>query len=114
MALSPRSEATFVWGALAYALITGFCYAAFTSTVLETIGEGTAAASTRYSMYVAAGNLAIAYTGLVDTRFASEAHVERVVWSDAALNLGGVLVLGLVFWRLGSFGKSRHAPAEPR
>lgn len=114
MALSPPSEATFVWGALVYALISGFCYSAFTATVLETIGEGTAAASTRYSMYVAAGNLAIAYTGLVDTRFASEAHVERVVWSDAALNLGGVLVLGLVFWRLGAFGKSRHAPAEER
>ena len=111
MALSPPSEATFVWGALAYALVTGFCYAAFTATVLETIGEGAAAASTRYAMYVAAGNLAIAYVGLVDTRFSSEAHVEHVVWSDAALNLGGVLILGLVFWRLGSFGSSRHRPA---
>lgn len=109
MALSPAREATFVWGALIYALITGFCYSAFTATVLETIGEGTAAAATRYSMFVAAGNLAIAYVGLVDTRFASEAHIEHVVWSDAALNLGGVLVLGIVFWRLGSFGKSRHA-----
>jgi PAT family beta-lactamase induction signal transducer AmpG len=113
MALSPPSEATFVWGALAYALITGFCYSAFTATVLETIGEGAAAASTRYSMYAAAGNLAIAYVGLADTRFASEAHVEHVVWADAALNLGGVVVLGLVFWRLGSFGKSRHQPQLP-
>ena len=110
MALSPPSEGTFVWGALTYALITGFCYAAFTATVLETIGGGTGAASTRYAMYVAAGNLAIAYVGLVDTRFASEAHVERVVWSDAALNLGGVIVLGTVFWLIGSFGKSRHEP----
>lgn len=113
MALSPPSEGTFVWGALTYALITGFCYSAFTATVLETIGEGTAAASTRYAMYVAAGNLAIAYVGFVDTRFASEAHVEHVVWSDAALNLGGVIVLGTVFWVFGSFGKSRHpSPAE--
>jgi len=113
MALSPPSESTFVWGALAYALITGFCYSAFTATVLETIGEGAAAASTRYSMYAAAGNLAIAYVGLADTRFASEAHVEHVVWADAALNLGGVVVLGLVFWRLGSFGRTRHRPEPP-
>lgn len=108
MALSPPSEATFVWGALVYALITGLCYAAFTATVLETIGASTAAAATRYSMYVAAGNLAIAYVGKVDTRFSSEAHVEYAVWTDAALNLGGVLVLGLVFWRIGSFGRTRH------
>jgi MFS family permease len=111
MALSPPSEATFIWGALIYALISGFCYSAFTATVLETIGEGAAAASTRYAMFVAAGNLAIAYVGLVDTRFASEKNVEHVVWSDAALNLGGVLVLAIVFWRLGSFGKTRHRPA---
>ena len=107
MALSPPSESTFVWGALTYALITGFCYSAFTATVLETIGEGATAASTRYSMFVAAGNLAITYAGFVDTRF-SEVHVEHVVWSDAALNLGGVAILGVVFWRLGLFAKSRQ------
>lgn len=111
MALSPPSKMTFMVGALVYALISGFCYSAFTATVLETIGSSATAASTRYSMYVAAGNLAIAYVGLVDTRFASEAHVEHVVWSDAALNLGGVVILFLVFWRLGSFGKWRHAAA---
>ena len=113
MALSPPSWNTFVWGALMYALITGFCYSAFTATVLETIGGGAAAASTRYSMYVAAGNLAIAYVGLADTRFASEAHIEHVVWADAGLNLGGVVVLGLVFWLLGSFGRTHHAPPKP-
>jgi MFS transporter, PAT family, beta-lactamase induction signal transducer AmpG len=110
MALSPPSEGTFVWGALTYALITGFCYSAFTATVLETIGGSKAAASTRYAMCVAAGNLAIAYVGLIDTRFASEEHIEHVVWSDAALNLGGVVILGTVFWLLGSFGKMRHDP----
>jgi len=41
-----------------------------------------------------------------------------VVASDAVLNLIGVAILGLVFWRLGSFGKWRHptelaAPGEP-
>jgi MFS family permease len=112
MALSPSSEITFKWGALVYALITGFCYSAFTATVLETIGGGSAAASTRYSMYVAAGNLAIAYVGLFDTRFASEAHVEHVVWADAGLNLGGVVVLGTVFWLLGSFGRPHHPPPK--
>ena len=112
MALSPASETTFIWGALTYALITGFCYSAFTATVLETIGRSTKSASMQYSMFVAAGNAAIAYVGLVDSRFHERSGVAGVVGSDAALNLGGVVVLGIVFWMLGSFGKSRH-PATP-
>ena len=112
MALSPPSEATFTAGALTYALVTGFCYAAFTATVLETIGKDTKSASTRYSMFTAAGNLAIAYVGLIDSRFEAHHGVAGVVGSDAALNIAGVVVLGLVFWKLGSFGKSRHVP-EP-
>ncbi|MGN6110299.1 MAG: MFS transporter [Kofleriaceae bacterium] len=109
MALSPRAPETYVWGVMTYALITGFCYSAFTATVLETIGGEGRAAATQYSLFTAAGNAAINYVGLVDTRF-HEAHgVEGVVASDAALNLIGVAVLALVFWRLGSFGKWRHA-----
>ena len=108
MAISPPSQLTFIIGALAYALVTGFCYAAFTATVLETIGTGSKSASTRYSLFTAAGNAAIAYTGLVDTRFEKHHGVAGVVGSDAALNIIGVVVLGFVFWRLGSFGKTKH------
>lgn len=111
MALSPRAPETYVFGVMTYALITGFCYAAFTATVLETIGETTEAGATQYSLFTAAGNAAIAYVGLVDTRF-HEAHgVEGVVASDATLNLVGVAILALVFWRLGAFGRWRHGPA---
>jgi len=110
MAVSPPSRATFMAGALTYALVTGFCYAAFTATVLETIGKDTKSASTRYSMFTAAGNIAIAYVGLIDSRFEAHHGVSGVVASDAILNIVGVVILGLVFWKLGSFGKSRHVP----
>ena len=115
MALSPTTELTYIAGVAAYALITGFCYASFTSTVLETIGKGGQAAATQYSLFVAAGNTAIAYVGLVDTRFADTYGVNGVIGSDAILNLVGVVVLAIAFWRLGSFGKWRHpvAPADP-
>lgn len=113
MALSPRSGMTFTVGALTYALVTGFCYAAFTATVLETIGKDAKSASTRYSMFTAAGNVAIAYVGLVNSRFALNHGVEGVVASDAVLNIAGVVVLGLVFWKLGSFGKPKHSDDDP-
>lgn len=112
MALSPRTAPTYVAGVACYALITGFCYAAFTAYVLETIGNSDRTAATKYSLFTAASNFAITYVGWIDTRFKEHYNVEGVIGSDAALNLIGVLVLGLVFWRLGSFGKWRH-PADP-
>jgi MFS family permease len=112
MALSPRTEMTFIVGVALYMLLTGFGYAAFTAVVLETIGKGGQAAATKFSMYFAAGNAAVLYVGLIDTRFESRYGVEGVIASDAAMNLLGVVILALVFWRLGSFGKWRH-PVEP-
>jgi PAT family beta-lactamase induction signal transducer AmpG len=112
MTLSPRTPMTFIIGGLTYALITGFCYAAFTATVLETMGKAGPAAATQYSLFIAAGNLAITYVGLIDTRFNEHHGVEGVVASDAALNIIGVVVLAFAFWRLGAFGKWRH-PGVP-
>jgi PAT family beta-lactamase induction signal transducer AmpG len=112
MALSPRSELTYLTGVTTYALITGFCYAAFTAYVLETIGKSDRTAATKYSLFTAASNFAITYVGWIDTRFSERHGVEGVVASDAALNLIGAAVLAVVFWRLGSFGKWRH-PIEP-
>ncbi len=112
MALSPRVELTFIIGVALYMLLTGFGYAAFTAVVLETIGRGGRTAATKFSMYFAAGNAAILYVGLIDTRFASRHGVEGVIASDAAMNLLGVVILALAFWRLGSFGKWRHPEAS--
>jgi MFS family permease len=108
MALSPVVPATYFVGVAVYTLLTGFGYAAFTAVVLETIGKSSQASATQFSLYFAAGNAAIAYVGLIDTRFMDRHGIPGVVASDAALNLLGVVVLGVAFWRLGSFGKWRH------
>lgn len=113
MVLSPRSDMTYLWGVTTYALITGFCYSAFTATVLETVGKGGEAASTKYALFVAAGNAAIAYVGLADTRFHDRYGVEGVVGSDAGLNILGVVVLGGIFAYLGYFKSLRHTPEMP-
>lgn len=103
MMVSPRTEVTYAWGVMLYALITGLCYSAFTATVLETIGKGGKAASAQYALFVAAGNAAIAYTLKVDSAFHKAHGVEGVVASDAGLNVLGVVVLAIVFWRLGAW-----------
>jgi MFS family permease len=130
MGLAPRTDTAFLVTALAYTLVTGFCYSAFTSVVLETIGGGARGASTRYALFVAAGNFAIWYVGFADTRFGGtqkfvvsdhwwwrkeEAFpvVGNVIACDVVLNLVGVVVLSVVFWKLGSFGRRRIGRSAP-
>ena len=108
MAISPRSVETYAIGVSAYYLVMGYCFVAFTATVLETIGSGGKAAATKYTLYTAAGNAAISYVNFVDTRFEKSHGVEGVVFADALLNIAGVVVLALVSWRLGAFGRWRH------
>ena len=123
MALGGRSDTAFLWGALAYTLVMGFCFAAFTSVVLETIGTGGRAASTRYALFVAAGNFAIWYVGIADTRFGGTVRgadgkdvpvVGDVIACDVVLNVIGVVVLAIAFWKLGSFVRRTRSRAEDR
>jgi len=110
---APTRE-VYIIGVSAYNLVTGFCFAAFTATVLETIGHGDAAAGTKYTLCTAAGNIAIAYVNFVDTR--AYAHwdqsTQAMFTCDALLNICGAAILAIVFWRLGSFGASKHPPEQ--
>jgi PAT family beta-lactamase induction signal transducer AmpG len=113
IALQAQTPIVYIVGISAYQLVTGICFSAFTATVLETIGHGDAAAATKYTLCTAAGNVAIAYTNLGDTQAYAHYHnaAPALFGSDAVLNIAGVLALGFVFWRLRSFGASKH-PAE--
>ncbi|HEY4242541.1 MAG TPA: MFS transporter [Kofleriaceae bacterium] len=117
VAFCPHTTTVYVVGVGSYLFVMGFCYSAFTATVLETIGHGDAAAATKYTLFTAAGNAAIAYTDFTNTRFAPtedkagnlvSGNIGHVWLSDAVLNIAGVILLGLVFWKLGSWGKRRH------
>ena len=113
IAVMPPTELVFALGVSAYAIITGFSYSAYSATVLETIGDGGKAASTQYTLFSAAGNAAITYVLVIETRFHKNHGSEGVLLADAVLNLVGVIVMGLVFWRLGAFGR-RVKPPIPR
>src|SRR5262249_4691010 len=95
MAPAPLSPPTYLVGVCAYFLVSGFCYAAFSAVVLEAIGRAGASASAQYALFVAAGNFAITYVGWLDTRFHHTYGPRGLLGVDAALNLGGVVALGL-------------------
>ena len=112
---APTRE-VYIVGVSVYNLVTGFCFAAFTATVLETIGHGDAAAGTKYTLFTAAGNIAITYTNFVDTHaYAHWSNSSGALFAcDALQNIAGVVVLGAIFWRLRTFGASRHPPERAK
>jgi hypothetical protein len=53
-------------GTIFYLITTGFCYARFLALVVDVLGPGEHGTSTRYSLFLAAGNLPIAYVLSLD------------------------------------------------
>jgi MFS family permease len=106
MAISPINGTTYAVGVCIYFFVAGFCYAAFSAVVLEAVGKAGASASAQYSLFVAAGNIAIGYVGLLDTRFK---NVRHLLAADAGLNLVGVAALGVVMALL---FRRKPAPAK--
>ena len=111
MALAPMSPATYAVGVAVYLLIAGYCYAAFSAVVLETIGKGGAAASTQYALFVSAGNCAIGYVGWVDTRFHHSYGARGLLGVDAGMNVLGIVALSILFTAFGAW-KGQRAAAE--
>jgi MFS family permease len=106
MACMPMSPMTYAVGVSIYLLVAGFCYAAFSAVVLETIGRGGAAASTQYALFVSAGNCAIGYVGWVDTRFHHNYGARGLLGVDAGLNVLGIIALSILFTVFGAWKRS--------
>jgi MFS family permease len=113
MAAARLTPTTYAVGALFYLFITGFDYAAFTAFVLEIVGdqEG-AAASTRYTLFTAAANGAIAYVTAIDGMGYKRWGTRGLLVTDAVANLGGILLLGAVLLPL-LRSAPRAADAKP-
>jgi PAT family beta-lactamase induction signal transducer AmpG len=60
------SPATYVMGCTYYLFTAGICYAAWTGLALDILGDKSATASTRYTMFNAAANAPIAYMAVLD------------------------------------------------
>ena len=101
MGLAPFAPSTYAWGALTYYFLAGLCYGTFTAMVLEVVGAADAGASTRYTLFTAAANVAIAYVTWFDgkgsvwfeQRHGAGLGPRGLLYTDAALNLIGIFVL---------------------
>lgn len=73
MLIAPTRPLTYVLGGAAYAIATGFGYAAFMSLAFELLGTKTAASGTRFTLFMAAVNVPVVYMlrldGLGHARF---------------------------------------------
>lgn len=112
MMAMPMAPMTYAVGVSAYLLVAGFCYAAFSSVVLESIGQGGAAAATQYALFVSAGNCAIGYVGWVDTRFHDRFGARGLLGVDAALNVAGIIALTILFRVFGAGRKTAEVAEE--
>jgi PAT family beta-lactamase induction signal transducer AmpG len=103
MALSPRTQSMFVGFLLLYALLTGFCYAAFAGVVFETIGKG--AAGTKSNLLSGISNVPLIYTEYLDGKAHDHWGASGLLYTDAAFGAAGVALfigVALMTWRLGS------------
>ena len=92
MALGPLTEHAFWVGTLSYQLANGIGYAAFVAFVLEMVGhEG--AVTTKYTLFVAAANLAISYTAVLDGWGYDRARVRGLFLTDAGATIVGIAIL---------------------
>jgi MFS transporter, PAT family, beta-lactamase induction signal transducer AmpG len=100
-------------GTVLYLITTGFAYARFTALVMEVLGPGEHGASTRYSLFVAAGNAPIAYVLWLDGLGYRHFGTRGLFGVDAAGNLLVFAIVGTAWW-MRRKSRSRHEPVfEP-
>jgi MFS family permease len=109
MALAPRTQAMFTTFLLLYNCLTGFCYAAFSAVVFETIGKG--AAGTKSNILSGISNVPLIYAGIFDGLGHDRWGAAGLLYVDTALGVAGVVLfvaVALATWMLKS---STSAPA---
>ena len=106
--LAGHRPAIYYAGTVLYLVTTGFCYARFTALVMEVLGDGEHGTSTRYSLFLAAGNLPIAYVLWLDGVGFRHFGTAGLFGVDAA---GNFLVFAIVAiaWRVGRASRKEYA-----
>ena len=95
MALAPHSPLMFIGFGVAYQLVMGLAYAAFTGLVLETIGTG--AAATKYNVFAALSNTPITYMGLLLASAFTAWGARGMLLAESGAGIAGILFFAGVY-----------------
>jgi hypothetical protein len=98
MALTAPTVHAYVGYNIVYAFVTGLCYAAFSAFVLDAIGQGHAA--TKYNGFASLSNTPIWYMGLLLAYVETHWGPERMLFTESALGVLGIVVFAALAYGL--------------
>jgi len=110
LAIAPHTPAAYIVLTLVYSFFFGVSYAAFSAFVLETIGKGSVA--TKYNLFAAAVNGAIAYMTVLVGHASARWGVNGALVTDAACTLASIALV-LAIFALALRPPARAAAAPP-
>jgi PAT family beta-lactamase induction signal transducer AmpG len=90
MALYAHSEAAYAGFTLAYAVLSGMCFAGFSAVTLETIGAG--AAATKYNLYASLSNVPIMYMTALEGRVNDRWGTNAFLYFEGIMTVVSVVV----------------------
>jgi len=93
MALLPRSPMVFIVATLAYALVLGACYAAYSAVVLEAIGKG--AAATKFNLMASVSNIPISIMIAADGQTHDRYGTNGMLFGEAGLAILAAIAFGV-------------------
>ena len=99
MGVCPATVSLYVAWSLVYAFAVGLAYAAFTALVLDAMGDGSAA--TKYNVFASLSNFPLWWLGLLLGVAAERWGARRMLFTEAAFGVVGVLVFALAVRRVG-------------
>ena len=108
MIFAPLSPATYIAGAAAYALATGFGYAAFMALALDLVGADAAAGGTLFTLLTAAVNIPVVYMIRLDGLGHAHFGVRGMLAADGLANAFAAILLLIVLRLAGHGGRGRH------
>ena len=92
MGVCPSTVRMYVLWSLVYAFAVGLAFAAFTALVLDAMGRGSAA--TKYNVFASLANFPLWWLGLLLGVVAEKWDARRMLFTEAAFGVLGVIVLG--------------------
>jgi hypothetical protein len=99
MIFAPLRPATYIIGAAAYALVTGFGYAAFMALALDLVGSDMLAGGTLFTLLTAALNIPVVYMLRLDGLGYGRFGIRGMLGADALGNVLAAIVLVMLLAR---------------